>query len=187
MKVDKPKIQQAVKMILEAIGENTEREGLKNTPARVADMYEEIFQGIGEDPTDKVKVYKLERQQEMILVKDIPFYSVCEHHILPFFGKAHIAYIPEEDKITGFSNIVRVVETFSKRPQLQERLTTEIADALVKILKPQGVLVVIKAEHLCITMRGINKPGSQTITSAVRGVMKKEATRLEALSLINEK
>lgn len=183
--VDKEKIQDAVKAILEAIGEDPEREGLRDTPARVARMYEEIFCGMWEKPSEHLTKIFSEQHDEMVLVKDIPFYSMCEHHLLPFFGKAHVAYIPRKGCITGLSKLARVVEGYSKRPQLQERLTTQVAEAIMNKLNPHGVLVVIEAEHFCMTMRGIRKPGNKTITSAVRGIFEKnEATRMEAFSLV---
>ena len=171
-------------MILEAVGEDPQREGLKDTPRRVADFYEEIFAGLNENPQDQLKLYSAPNQDEMIIVKDIFFHSLCEHHLLPFFGKAHIAYIPSDNKITGFSRLVRVVEVLARRPQLQERLTAQVADALMKVLKPKGVLVVIEAEQMCLTMRGLKKPGSVTITSAIRGTLRKDALRKEAFALI---
>ncbi|MFH1288517.1 MAG: GTP cyclohydrolase I FolE [bacterium] len=183
--IDKGKIEQAIKMLLEAIGENPKREGLKDTPLRVANMYEEILCHVNPCVDEEnLKTFSTQNEDEMILVKDIPFYSICEHHLLPFFGKAHVAYIPSKNKITGLSKLVRSVDFFSKRPQLQERLTTEIADSLIKQLSPKGVLVVIEAEHMCITMRGIKKPGTCTITSAIRGVFRKTATRAEVFTLI---
>ncbi|MEW6088816.1 MAG: GTP cyclohydrolase I FolE [bacterium] len=183
--IDKKKIENSVKMLLEAIGENPKREGLKDTPLRVARMYEEILCNINPCAIDEnLKIFSTQNEDEMILVKDIPFYSICEHHLLPFFGKAHVAYIPSKNKITGLSKLVRIVDFFSKRPQLQEKLTTEIADSLMKQLLPKGVLVVIEAEHMCITMRGIKKPGAHTITSAIRGIFRKPATRAEAFTLI---
>ncbi|MHB8158302.1 MAG: GTP cyclohydrolase I FolE [Desulfocucumaceae bacterium] len=183
--VDKDKIEIAVRMILEAIGENPEREGLKETPARVARMYQEIFSGLCEDPQQHLQKMFSEEHEEMVLVKDIPIYSMCEHHLLPFFGKAHVAYIPRRGNVTGLSKLARVVEGFARRPQLQERLTSQIADAIMKALAPHGVLVVVEAEHMCMTLRGVRKPGSKTITSAVRGSFQKnEVTRAEALSLI---
>jgi len=183
--IDQDKIRKAVAMIIEAIGEDPEREGLFDTPDRVARMYAEIFSGLEEDPRKYLEVHFNEDHDEIILVKDIPFYSMCEHHLVPFFGKAHVAYIPENGKITGLSKIARLVESVAKRPQLQERLTREIADILVECLNPQGVAVVIEAEHLCMSMRGIKKPGSKTVTSAVRGIFRKSAkTRAEVLSLI---
>jgi len=183
--VDRDKLEKAVRMILEAIGEDPEREGLKETPARVARMYQEIFCGLWEDPQDHLQKMFSEEHEEMVLVKDIPIYSMCEHHLLPFFGKAHVAYIPRRGNVTGLSKLARVVEGYAKRPQLQERLTSQIADAIMKKLSPHGVLVVLEAEHMCMTLRGVRKPGSKTITSAVRGSFQKnEVTRAEALSLI---
>ncbi|MCX7995275.1 MAG: GTP cyclohydrolase I FolE [candidate division WOR-3 bacterium] len=182
--MDKKKIEKAIKMIIKAIGEDINRDGLKDTPRRVAEMYEEIFSGVKYDPKKELKVYRTKNENEMILVKDIPFYSICEHHLLPFFGRAHIVYIPRENKITGFSSLVRVIDVMSRRPLLQERLTHEIADFLMANLKPMGVLVVIEAEHLCLSMIGVKKPGTLTVTSAIRGVMQSAATRAEAFSLI---
>jgi GTP cyclohydrolase I len=182
---DQPKIEKAVRMILEAIGEDPEREGLRETPARVARMYKEIFCGLYENPEVHLEKVFSEDHEEMVIVKDIPLYSMCEHHLLPFLGKAHVAYIPREGYVTGLSKLARVVEGFAKRPQLQERLTTQIADTLMRKLNAKGVLVVIEAEHMCMTFRGIRKPGSKTVTSAVRGLFQKsEATRAEAFSLI---
>jgi len=185
--MDKERIERAVYEILEAIGENPEREGLKNTPKRVARMFEEIFSGLKEDPTKHLEVqFAEDKHEEMVLVKDIPLYSMCEHHLMPFYGKAHVAYIPKKSgKITGLSKLVRAVECFAKRPQLQERLTSQIADAIMDILDPRGVLVVLEAEHMCMTMRGVKKPGSMTLTSAVRGIFAtNQATRAEAFSMI---
>jgi len=185
--IDKKKIEKAVSEILNAIGENPKREGLRDTPKRVASMYEEIFSGVRKDPKKELKIYKTKNEDEMIIIKDIPFYSVCEHHLLPFFGKAHIVYIPKENKITGFSSLVRVIDVMARRPLLQERLTHEIADFFMENLKPMGVLVVIEAEHLCLSMIGVKKPGTLTVTSAIRGVMRSAATRAEAFSLIKGK
>lgn len=183
--IDKEKIQKAVYDILTAIGEDPEREGLKETPLRVANMYEEIFAGIGVDPKDSVKLFNENYNDEMILVKDIPVYSMCEHHLLPFFGAAHIVYIPRGERIIGLSKLARVVDIAAKKPQLQERLTSEIADAIMQTAKPLGVAVIVEAEHLCMTMRGIKKPGAKTVTSALRGNIKSDArSRSEALSLI---
>ncbi len=182
--MDRARIEEAVERLLEAIGEDPRREGLEDTPRRVADMCQEIFAGISADPREQLRVFTTRNQDEMILVRDIPFYSMCEHHLLPFFGSAHLAYIPDHDRVTGFSHLVRVVDAMSRRPQLQERLTTDIADIIMEVLEPKGVLVVIEAEHLCMTMRGVKKLGSVTITSAMRGVMRREATRAEAFSLI---
>lgn len=183
--MDEQKIEQAVKMIIEAIGEDPEREGLKETPARVARMYAEIFRGLHEDPEVHLEKIFSEDHNEMVIVKDIPLFSMCEHHLLPFYGKAHVAYIPRKGKVTGLSKLARVVDGYARRPQLQERLTSQIADSIMNCLKAYGVLVVIEAEHMCMTFRGVNKPGSKTITSAVRGgFQKNEATRAEAFSLI---
>lgn len=183
--MDLKKIEKAVKEILAAVGEDVNRAGLKDTPKRVAKMYAELFAGIGKDPGKELTVFHNEDHEEMIMVKDIPFYSICEHHLVPFIGKAHIVYIPTKGKVTGLSKLVRVIEGFAKRPQVQERLTSEIADTLMKRLTPRGVFVIIEAEHLCMSMRGVKKPGSTTVTSAVRGVFAKhEKTRMEALALI---
>ena len=171
-------------MILEAVGEDPKRDGLRDTPRRVAEFYQEIFAGLSQNPEGQIKLYSAPNQEEMIIVKDISFHSLCEHHLLPFFGKAHIAYIPKDNQITGFSRLVRVIEVLARRPQLQERLTAEIADVLMKVLKPKGVLVIMEAEQMCLSMRGLRKPGSVTITSAVRGDLRKDALRKEAFSLI---
>ena len=185
--MDKGKIKKAVRMILEAVGENPNREDLKKTPERVADMYEEIFSGISKDPARELEVLLAEKHDEIVLLKDIPLYSICEHHLLPFTGKAHIAYIPKNNKVTGLSKITRVLEILSKRLQVQERLTTEVAEILMKKLKPMGVMVIIEAEHLCMSMRGVKKSGVLTITSAVRGVFKENPkTRAETLALIKD-
>lgn len=185
--MDKLKIERAVRDILEAIGENPDREGLKDTPKRIVKMYEEIFGGLNDDPGRHLEVYfQEEKHEELVLVKDIPFYSMCEHHLVPFFGKAHVGYIPKNGKLTGLSKLARVVDTVAKRPQLQERLTATIADTIVERLNPYGVIVVVEAEHMCMTMRGIKKPGSKTLTSAVRGIFNKDAkARSEAMALIN--
>ncbi len=185
-KMDKEKIKRAVRDILEAIGEDPDREGLKETPDRVARMYEEIFCGIFQNPREHLKVtFPEESHEEMVIVKDIPFYSCCEHHLVPFFGKAHVVYIPKGGRLTGLSKLARVVETIAKRPQLQERIAKETADIIMEELRPYGVMVVIEAEHMCMTMRGVKKPGSKTVTSAVRGVFAKDiATRTEAMNLI---
>ena len=166
--MDKARIEAAVREILSAIGENPDREGLKGTPERVARMYEEVFSGLGADPIGVVTVFETEGHEEMVILRDIPFYSMCEHHLLPFFGKAHVAYIPQKDRLAGLSKLARVVEAISRRPQLQERITTQIADTLMRVLQPQGVFVIVEAEHLCMTMRGVKKPGSSMTTSAVR-------------------
>jgi GTP cyclohydrolase IA len=184
--VDEDRIRDSVREILEAIGEDPSRDGLARTPERVAEMYSELFSGVGRDPVEELDVVFDAGHDEMIMVRDIPLYSVCEHHLIPFLGKAHVAYIPNrKGQITGLSKIARLVDLLSKRPQVQERLTTQIADALETALEPRGVLVVIEAEHLCMSMRGVRKPGSQTVTSALRGVFRsKEATRAEAMNLI---
>jgi GTP cyclohydrolase I len=186
MSVDKGRIEKAVREILEAIGEDPDRDGLVRTPARMADMYEEIFSGLHNDPSEHLTVTFEADHDEMVMVRDIPVHSLCEHHLIPFAGRAHVAYIPGDDgRITGLSKIARLVDGFAHRPQVQERLTTQIADALQTVLKPDGVFVVIEAEHLCMSMRGVKKPGSLTITSAVRGLFKTNpATRAEAMSLI---
>lgn len=185
--VDKKKIAKAVKDILEAIGENPARKDLLNTPQRVAEMYEEIFSGIRQDPQKELEVILGQKHDEIILLKGIPLYSVCEHHLLPFIGKAHIAYIPKQGRVTGLSKLARVVDILAKRPQVQERLTTQIADMITSKLKPQGCMVIIEAEHLCMSMRGIRKPGVLTVTSAVRGIFKEnEKTRAETLALIKQ-
>lgn len=183
--VDKESIEKAVKQILLAIGEDPEREGVKNTPARVARMYEELFGGMKTDPKDFLDVSFTEYHDELVLVKDIPIYSMCEHHFLPFYGVAHIAYIPKGGKVVGISKLARVAEAYARRPQLQERLTSQIADCIYESLNPMGVGVVIQAEHMCMTMRGVKKPGSITVTSAVRGIFEtRPQTRAELFSLI---
>ena len=183
--INQKKIEKAVKMILEAIGDDPKRSGIKDTPARVARMYAELFSGLGRDPRKELTVFHEEDHEEMIMVKNIPFYSMCEHHLVPFIGKAHVAYIPTKGRVTGLSKLVRVIECFAKRPQVQERLTSQIADSLMESLKPRGVLIVIEAEHLCMSMRGVKKPGSVTITSAVRGIFRKNSTtKAEAIALI---
>ncbi|MGA8943835.1 MAG: GTP cyclohydrolase I FolE [Thermoactinomyces sp.] len=186
--VDHHKIEKAVRMILEAIGEDPNREGLLDTPARVARMYEEIFTGLNEDPKKHFSVIFSEDHEELVLVKDIPFFSTCEHHLVPFFGKAHVGYIPREGKVTGLSKLARAIETVARRPQLQERITSTVADSIMETLDPYGVIVVIEAEHMCMTMRGVKKPGSKTVTSAVRGIFAEDAAaRAEAMSLISLK
>ena len=183
---DDAKVEQGVRLILEGIGEDPQRGGLRETPARVARMYREVFAGIGRDASQLVTVVEGADHDEMIMVRDIPLFSVCEHHLIPFSGKAHVAYIPNKaQQITGLSKIARVVDLLSKRPQVQERLTTQIAEALDTALEPRGVFVVIEAEHFCMTMRGIKKPGAQTVTSAVRGLFRTDArTRTEAMQHI---
>ncbi|WP_101698033.1 GTP cyclohydrolase I FolE [Clostridium minihomine] len=184
--MDQDRIKAAVTELLLAVGEDPEREGLLETPSRVAKMYAEIFSGLQENPADHLKLFQESQQQgELVLVRDIPMYSVCEHHLLPFVGKAHIAYIPKEGKIIGLSKFARIVKCFASRPQVQERLTAQIADFLFENLEPYGVAVLVEAEHLCMTMRGARAAGSVTQTSALRGIMKTEAkTRNEVMSLL---
>jgi GTP cyclohydrolase I len=186
--VDKERIAAAVKELLIAIGEDPEREGLQQTPERISRMYEEILAGQNIDPKNFLqKQFTEDRHSEMVIVKDIPLYSMCEHHMLPFYGKAHVAYIPKNGVITGLSKLARTVEGYAQRLQLQERLTSQIADAIMEVLNPMGVLVVIEAEHMCMTMRGVQKPGCMTVTSAVRGSFQNNTkTRAEAMSLINK-
>ncbi len=185
--MDVRKIEKGVRLILEGIGDDPERAGLKETPERVARMYQEIFSGI-ETPTEELlKAIEGESHDEMVLLKDIPFYSVCEHHLIPFIGKAHVAYIPSGGKIAGLSELVKAVEVLAKRLQVQERLTTQLADMIMTKLKPKGAMVIIDAEHLCISMRGMKKPGTRTVTSAVRGIFRsKQSTRDELLDLIKK-
>lgn len=186
--MDKKKIEKGVKLILEGIGEDTGRPGIKDTPKRIAELYEEIFSGL-DTPTEEIlKPIEGETHDEMVLLKDIPFYSVCEHHLLPFIGKAHVAYIPSKGKIVGLSKLARAVEIFAKRPQVQERLTAQLADLIMDKLKPKGAMVIIDAEHMCMSMRGVKKPNTKTVTSAVRGIFRsKESTRVELLELINKR
>jgi GTP cyclohydrolase IA len=185
---DEEKIEHGVRLILEGIGEDTERGGLKDTPSRVARMYREIAAGVGADATGIVTVVAGADFDEMIMVRDIPLYSICEHHLIPFNGRAHVAYVPNKaGQITGLSKIARVVDVLAKKPQVQERLTTEIADTIERALEPRGVFVVIEAEHLCMTMRGIKKPGAVSVTSAVRGLFRTDArTRQEAMNHIGK-
>lgn len=184
--MDLQKIETAVRMILEGIGEDPDREGLVDTPNRVARMYAEVFSGLHRDISQDIKVFHEPGNDEMILIGDIPFYSMCEHHLLPFHGKAHVVYIPRDGKILGLSKVARIVDTLSRKPQLQERLTSQIADQIIAAVDASAVCVVIEAEHLCMTMRGIRKPGSKTVTSAMRGGCRTDArTRNEALALIN--
>jgi GTP cyclohydrolase IA len=185
--VDLHRIEAAVREILEAVGEDPDRDGLLDTPARVARMYAEIFAGLHDTPDRHLKTTFEAEHDEMVMVRDIPIYSACEHHLIPFIGKAHIAYIPGTDgRITGLSKLARLADVYARRPQVQERLTVQIADALVRVLEPRGALVVIEAEHLCMSMRGVRKPGSSTVTSAVRGLFKtNQATRFEAMRLIS--
>lgn len=182
--INQDKIAAGVRMMLEAIGEDPDREGLRDTAKRVAKMYSDLFQGLYEDPRDHLTVLFDEQHDEMVLVKDVPFYSMCEHHLLPFQGQAHVAYLPR-GKVVGLSKIVRVVEAFARRPQVQERLTSQIADLMMEELDAHGAAVVIEASHTCMTMRGVKKPGSNVVTSAMRGIFKtSEITRNEFMSLV---
>lgn len=185
--IDQDKIRKAVHSLLEAIGEDPSRPGLVNTPDRVARMCAEIFGGVGRSPSEEVELYPTENEDEMIIVRDLPFYSMCEHHLLPFWGFVSIAYIPKNNLVTGFSNLARIVRVFAARPQLQERMTVEIAETLMEKLKPLGVFVVMRAQHLCLMMRGEKVHGTWTVTSAMRAAMRREATRLEALHLMDNK
>ncbi|WP_436794788.1 GTP cyclohydrolase I FolE [Actinospongicola halichondriae] len=184
--IDQPRIEAAVREILAAVGEDPARDGLLDTPARVARMYAEIFAGLHDTPDRHLKTTFEADHDEMVMVRDIPIYSACEHHLIPFIGSAHIAYIPNDNgRITGLSKLARLADVYAKRPQVQERLTVQIADALDRVLEPKGVLVVVEAEHLCMSMRGVRKPGSSTITSAVRGLFRTNAaTRYEAMRFI---
>lgn len=184
--MDRKKIEEGMRLILDGIGEDAGRPGLIDTPRRVADLYAEIFSGIDQDPMAHLVRVEGETHEEMVLIKEIPLYSICEHHFLPFAGMAHVAYIPEGGRIVGLSKIVRVLETYASRPQVQERLTTQVAESIMKGLSPKGVMVVIEAEHLCMSMRGVRKPNSMTVTSAVRGSFRRdERTRSETLALIH--
>ena len=186
--VDLPKIEAAVREILVAIGEDPDRDGLLDTPKRVAKAYAEFFAGLHKDGGEVLGTTFDIEHEELVLVKDIPFYSMCEHHLLPFYGVAHVGYIPsKEGKITGLSKLARLVEVYARRPQVQERLNAQIVEDLMEHLHPQGAIVVLEAEHMCMSMRGIRKPGSKTITSAVRGQLRDHATRMEAMSLIHHK
>ena len=183
--VDQARAEAAVRELLAAIGEDPDRDGLRDTPARVARAYAEIFAGLRQSPEDVLTTSFDLGHDEMVLVKDIEVYSTCEHHLVPFHGVAHVGYIPGEDgRITGLSKLARLVDVFAKRPQVQERLTTQVADSLVELLAPRGAIVVIECEHMCMSMRGIRKPGAKTVTSAVRGQLRDPATRNEAMSLI---
>lgn len=185
MTVDLPRIEAAVREILEAVGEDPTRDGLRETPSRVARAYEEAFAGLEEDPAELLDTTFDIGHEELVLVRDVPFYSMCEHHLVPFFGMAHIGYIPSaEGKVTGLSKLARLVDVYAKRPQVQERLTSQVVEALVGHLEPSGAIVVMEAEHLCMSMRGVSKPGAKTITSAVRGQLRTVATRAEAMNLI---
>lgn len=183
--VDLRKIEQAVTMILEAIGEDPDREGLIDTPKRVAKMYNEVFEGLNKDPKVYFETVFHEQHEEVVLVKDIPFHSMCEHHLVPFFGVAHVAYIPRDGVVAGLSKLARAVETTARRPQLQERITSTVADVMMEMLNPVGVYVIVEAEHMCMTMRGIKKPGSKTVTTVARGIYEHDdVKRAEILSLV---
>ena len=186
MPVDEGRVAAAVRELLEAIGEDPDRDGLARTPQRVAAMYADLFSAVDREPGEVLNVLFAAEHDEMILVRDIPFHSICEHHLVPFVGKAHVAYVPNADgRITGLSKLARLVEAYSKRPQVQERITSQVADTLQRVLEARGVLVVVEAEHLCMSMRGVRKPGAITVTSAVRGVFRDDArTRAEAMSFI---
>ncbi|MBC1398217.1 GTP cyclohydrolase I FolE [Listeria fleischmannii] len=184
--MNKKKIANAVREILEAVGENPDREGLLDTPMRVARMYEEVFSGLKKDPSVHFNTVFEEQHEELVLVRDIRFSSMCEHHLVPFFGVAHVAYLPQNGRVAGLSKLARVVDDVSKRPQLQERITTTVAETMMDKLNPLGVMVVLEAEHMCMTIRGVNKPGAKTITSAVRGAFRSDdKLRSEVMSLIN--
>jgi len=184
-KVNLEKIEEAVKMILEAVGEDVDREGLLDTPKRVSKMYAEMFSGIDEDPREFFSTVFHENHDELVLVKDIPFYSMCEHHLVPFYGKAHVAYLPQGGRVAGLSKLGRCVESVARKPQLQERITSTVADTIMEMLEPFGVYVVVEAEHMCMTMRGLKKPGSKTVTSVARGVYAEdEVLRREVISFI---
>jgi GTP cyclohydrolase I len=184
MAVDQPRVEAAIRELLIGIGEDPDRDGLVETPARVAKAYASIFEGMDADPAQILSTTFELGHDELVLVRDIEVWSTCEHHLLPFTGKAHVGYIPSKGRITGLSKLARLVDAYAKRPQVQERLTSQVADALVEHLKPRGAIVVIECEHLCMTMRGVRKPGAKTVTSAVRGVMANPATRAEVMGLI---
>ncbi len=185
--MNQEKVEAAVYQLLEAIGENPEREGLLDTPKRVAKMYAEMFSGLSENPKDQFTAVFSEGHEEMILVKDIPFYSMCEHHLVPFYGVAHVAYLPSDGRVTGLSKLARAVEVAARRPQLQERLTAQVANALEEAMHPKGVFVMVEAEHMCMTMRGIKKPGSKTVTTVARGLYQEDGVaRREVMAMIKE-
>ncbi len=185
MTVDRPRAEAAIRELLIAVGEDPDRDGLKDTPRRVAKSYDELLAGLDQDPSDVLTAVFEVGHDELVLVKDIELWSMCEHHLVPFFGKAHVGYIPSEGgTVTGLSKLARLVDVFARRPQVQERLTTQIAEALVEQLDPRGVIVVLEAEHLCMAMRGVRKGGAKTVTSAVRGQLRDPATRAEAMGLI---
>ncbi|MCM3364436.1 GTP cyclohydrolase I FolE [Niallia sp. MER TA 168] len=184
-KMNIPQIEEAIRLLLEAVGEDPNREGLLDTPKRVAKMYEEVFSGLTIDPKEYFETIFHEDHEELVLVKDISFYSMCEHHLVPFYGKAHVAYIPKGGRVAGLSKLARAIEAVSKRPQLQERITSTVADTMMETLEPHGVMVVVEAEHMCMTMRGVKKPGAKTVTSAVRGVFQTDSDkRAEVFAMI---
>lgn len=185
--MDCEKIKKGVTLILEGIGEDPSREGLIDTPERVAEFYAEFFSGINKDPQEEIRIFITKNHDEMIILRDISFVSMCEHHLLPFFGHAHIAYVPDSNRIVGFSSLARVVETLAGKPQIQERMTTDIADFIIGAIKPKGVMIVLEAEHMCMTIRGVKKPGSKVLTSAIRGIMRSASSRAEAYNLIMQK
>lgn len=184
MTVDRPRVEAAVRELLVAIGEDPDRDGLKETPARVARMYAEVFEGLSQDAHEPLATTFDLEHQELVLVRDIPFHSMCEHHLLPFMGTAHVGYIPGEHGVAGLSKLARLVNVYARRPQVQERITTQVADALMRELGAAGAIVVLEAEHMCMSMRGVRAAGASTVTSAVRGILRQEATRLEAMTLI---
>ena len=184
MSYDQQGVEDASRALLEAVGEDINREGLRNTPARMGRAWRELLSGLEEDPREHLKTTFEVGTDEIVMVRDIPFYSVCEHHLLPFYGRAHVGYIPRGGVVTGLSKLARLVEGYARRPQVQERLTAQVAEAIDEVLNPQGVIVVIEAEHLCMSMRGISKPGSSTVTSALRGIMSDGATRAEMMALV---
>jgi GTP cyclohydrolase I len=186
-KINLDQIEKGVRLILEAIGEDPNREGLLDTPKRVAKMYEEVFSGLSVDPKEYFETTFSENHEELVIVKDIPFFSMCEHHLVPFYGVAHVAYIPQNGRVAGLSKLARAVEAVARRPQLQERITSTVADTIMETLEPHGVMVVVEAEHMCMTMRGVNKPGAKTVTSAVRGIFEEDAAkRSEVLAFIKK-
>jgi GTP cyclohydrolase IA len=188
MGVNHARIKEAIRMILEAVGEDPNREGLQDTPDRVARMYEEVFAGLQKNPVEELSAIFNEQHEELVLVRDIHFYSMCEHHLVPFFGVAHVAYLPSQGRVTGLSKLARLVEAVARRPQLQERITSTIADAVMEKLQPLGVAVYVEAEHLCMAMRGVNKPGSRTVTTAMRGIYREDAgARAEIMDLLRQK
>ncbi|MEW9500217.1 GTP cyclohydrolase I FolE [Jeotgalibacillus marinus] len=184
-KVNRPQIEQAIRLLLEAVGEDPTREGLLDTPKRVAKMYEEMFEGLHINPKEYFKTIFNEDHEELVFVKDISFYSMCEHHLVPFYGKAHVAYLPKDGKVTGLSKLARAVEATARRPQLQERITSTVVDAIMDMLAPHGAMVIVEAEHMCMTMRGVRKPGAMTMTTAARGVFETDSVRRnEVLTLM---